>query len=159
MSFQATTSREKVSAKTRVKARGGSEAHPNVDALQPLLAGAHARGMADAFELAGVAAVLIDSQGMVLHAGAPARDLFGPDLRIEYDHLVSGSAESTCDIQTLIAAALGEGEAPAPLLVSRAGQTPFKLHARRAPGAAGNVCQLLKVLIIIEEVAPRPVGN
>jgi hypothetical protein len=159
MSFQASTSREKVSAKARVKAREGSEAHPKVDALQPLLAGAHARGMADAFELAGVAAVMIDQQGMVLHAGAPARDLFGPDLRVEYDHLVSGDAESTCAIQTLIASALSEAETPAPVLVSRAGQTPFKLHARRAPGAAGNVCQLLKVLIIIEEVAPRPVGN
>lgn len=155
MSFQASTSREKVSA----PARAAGEAEPRVDALQPLLAGAHARGMADAFELAGVAAVMIDAQGMVLHAGAPARDLFGPELRLEYDHLVSGDAESTCAIQTMIAAALGPGEAPAPVLVPRAGRLPFRLHARRVPGASGNVCQMLKLLIIIEEAAPRPAGN
>lgn len=156
MSFQASTSREKVSAATRATVE---EAQPKVDALKPLLAGAHARGMADALELAGVAAVMIDAQGMVLHAGAPAREMFGPELRLEYDHLVGSSAESTCAIQTLIADALGEGDAPAPVLVARAGQTPIKLHARRVPGAADNLCQLLKVLIIMEESAPRPAGN
>lgn len=158
MSFQASTSREKVRSKAGVKPCVDAEAPPAINALQPLLAGAHARGMADAFELAGVAAVMIDAQGMVLHAGAPARALFCADLRLEYDHLISATSESTCAIQTLISEALGEGEAPTPVLVQRAGQTPFKLHARRAPGAAGNVCQLLKVLIIIEELAPRPSG-
>lgn len=156
MSFQASTSRAKVSVSAQTVT---GEAPPRPDALQPLLAGAHARGMADALEIAGVAAVMIDAHGMALHAGLAARNLFGADLRLEYDHLVAGSAESTCAIQTLIANALGSGEAPAPVLVPRAGQTPFKLHARRVPGAAGNLCQLLKILIIIEEVAPRPAAN
>lgn len=155
MSFQASISREQASASTR----SADTAQSRPDALQPLLAGAHARGMADAFELAGVAAVMIDQQGMVLHSGGPARDLFGPDLRVEYDHLVSSGAESTCAIQTMIAEALGDGETPAPVLVPRSSGTPFRLHARRVPGAAGNLCQMLKLLIIIEESAPRPAGN
>lgn len=160
MSFQASTSRDKVSVKSRAKTRASAEdAQPQLDPIKPLLAGAHARGMADAFELAGVAAVMIDSQGMVLHAGTPARELFGSDLRLEYDHLVTGEAESTCVIQTLIAEALGDGDMPAPVLVPRAGRSPIKLHARRVPGAANNLCQMLKVLVIIEEVAPRPLGN
>jgi len=160
MSFQASTSREKVSGTTRARiGAAGESAQSRIDALQPLLAGAHARGMADAFELAGVAAIMIDAQGMVLHVGAPARMLLGPDLRIDYDHLVSSTAESTCAIQSLIAEALGEGDLPAPVLVPRVGKNPCKLHVRRAPGAAGNICQLLKLLIIIEEVVSRPVGN
>lgn len=155
MSVQASTSRDKVSAASRASV----DEAPRVDPLQPLLAGAHARGMADAFELAGIAAVMIDQQGMVLHAGAPAHDLFGPELRIEYDHLVGGTAESTTAIQALIGGALGEGESPSPVVLNRNGRSPLKLHARRAPGAAGNVCQMLKVLIIIEESATRPAGN
>ncbi|MDB5641594.1 MAG: hypothetical protein JWN07_911 [Hyphomicrobiales bacterium] len=159
MSFQASTSREKVSGKTRAKAGSAEQAQPKLDALQPLLAGAHARGMADAFELAGVAAVMVDAQGMVLHAGQPARELFGPDLRLEFDHLVGCDGESTCAIQSLIGEALGDGDAPGSILLPRAGRTPFRLHARRVPGAATNLCQMLKLLIIIEEVAPRPAGN
>jgi hypothetical protein len=155
MSFQASTSRDKVSAASRASVDDA----PRVDALQPLLAGAHARGMADAFELAGVAAVMIDSQGLALHAGAPARDLFGPELRLEFDHLVGADAETTCAIQKLIGDALGDGESPAPVFVTRAGRSPLKLHARRVPGAAANACQMLKVLIIIEEQAFRPTGN
>lgn len=157
MSFQAPTAGEK--ARTAAGAASRTEAAPRIDALQPLLAGAHARGMADALELAGVAAVMIDAQGMVLHVGATARDLFGAHLRVDYDHLVASTSESTRAIQTLIAGALADGESQAPILVARAGLTPLKLHARIVPGSAGNVCQLLKILILIEETAPRPTGN
>ena len=40
--------------------------------LGPVLAGARARGVADAFELMDIAAVLVDGAGSVLHAGGRA---------------------------------------------------------------------------------------
>ena len=125
------------------------EGHP--DPLLPLLAGAHARGMADALEIAGVPAVLIDSQGMVLHAGAAATALFSPALRVEYVHLVGVDAEATSAIQNLVQSALREGGQPAPLRLKMGGQGSLILRARRVPGAAVNCNQLLKVLILIEE--------
>lgn len=147
---------------TRVKAAATARAAAGAvrsESLQPLLAGAHARGMADALELAGVAAVMIDAQGMVLHAGDRARELFCGELRLEFDHLVGADAESTCALQTLISQGLEAGGQPAPVIVARREGLPLKLHARRVPGAANNANQMLKLLIIIEEVHSRPAGN
>jgi hypothetical protein len=126
----------------------GSEGY--ADPLAAFLAGAYARGMADALELAGVAAVFMDTQGMVLHVGAAASALFGPTLRLEYDHLVGDDAGSTCAIQNLVLGALADGPLPASLRLVQGGQGSLILRARRVPGAAGNCNQLLKVLILIE---------
>lgn len=147
MSFPASTSRTQAGLFSRPQ--GQLEGRP--DPLPPLLAGAHARGMADALELAGVAAVLIDAQGMVLHVGAAATALFGPALRVEYDHLVGVDGESTREIQNLVLEALTEGPLPVPVRLKIDGQGALVLQARRVPGAAGNFNQLLKVLILIEE--------
>lgn len=149
MSFLASTSRDEALSLSRPV----QSADLRLDALQPLLAGAHARGMADALELAGVAAVLIDAHGMVLHAGAQAAALFGSALRVEYDHLVGADGESTRAIQILLGAALGEGDLPAPLCLNGRGGGGLVLRVRRVKAAAGNLSQLLKVLILIEETA------
>ena len=45
--------------------------------LAPLLAGARARGVADGFEWLGLAAVLLDDRGEVLHANCGAIELMG----------------------------------------------------------------------------------
>jgi len=160
MSFEASTSAETMNGQTRAGGRAAvAQACAGVDdPLQPLLAGAHARGMADAFELAGVAAVLIDARGLVLHAGTPARNLFGIELRLEHDHLFGGTAESTLCLQDWIAEALSDADLPDPVTIPRPGRSSCKLHARRVAGAAGNPFQLLKLLIIIEEVPALAVG-
>jgi PAS domain-containing protein len=71
MSFQATASRETPDAGSL----NAESKNLTLDPMRPLLAGAHARGMADALEMAGIAFLMIDSQGMVLHAGPAARAL------------------------------------------------------------------------------------
>jgi hypothetical protein len=160
MSFQASSSRNNVSGKPCAKeSKAAGQGQGRIDPMQPLLAGAHARGMADALALAGVAAVLIDAQGMVLHAGALARDLFGSDLRLDHEHLIGRTAESTRAIQTAITEALADGDLPDPVIIPRAGHARYKLHVRPVPGAAKNPCQLLKALIMIEELPPRLAGN
>lgn len=155
MSFQATASRETPDAgslKAELKA-------DTLDPLRPLLAGAHARGMADALEMAGIAFLMVDAQGMVLHAGPAARALMGADLRIEYDHLIAASGEATCAIQSMVMAGLGQGEAPEPLRLARGEGPPLILTVRRVPGAAGNVYQMLKLLILIEQAAYSGIRN
>ena len=47
--------------------------------LAPLLAGARARGVADGFEWLGLAAILLDDRGEVLHVNPRAVDLMGED--------------------------------------------------------------------------------
>jgi PAS domain-containing protein len=155
MSIEASYSQGSVGGESR----GLSQSAPSVDALRPLLAGARARGMADALELAGIAAVLIDKQGMVLHAGSAARRLFGADLSLNHDHLVAGDSDSTRAIQSLISEALGEGPDPSEVAVPRRDGTALVLSARRVPGASEDFCQMLKALIIIEEQRSDASGN
>jgi hypothetical protein len=155
MSFQATASRETPDAGS-LKAESKAD---TLDPLRPLLAGAHARGMADALEMAGIAFLMVDAQGMVLHAGPAARALMGADLRIEYDHLIAASGEATCAIQSMVMAGLGQGEAPEPLRLARGEGPPLILTVRRVPGAAGNVYQMLKLLILIEQAAYSGIRN
>ncbi len=51
--------------------------------LAPLLAGARARGVADGFEWLGIAAILLDDRGEVLHANSGAIELMGSDLYLD----------------------------------------------------------------------------
>ena len=50
--------------------------------------------MADALDMLGVAAVLVDSGGLALFANRRARGLFGPHLTIVDDRLKAGDAPS-----------------------------------------------------------------
>ena len=51
--------------------------------LAPLLAGARARGVADGLEWLGLAAVLLDDRGEVLHVNSGAVELMGDDLFLQ----------------------------------------------------------------------------
>jgi hypothetical protein len=121
--------------------------------LAPLLAGARARGMADAFEMLGVAAILIDQSGGVLHAGSTARQLLGADIAIVGEHLVGSTAAANRALQQLIVAALsGEGGAAAkPVVLSRKGRPSLVVRALTVPGAERDPMQLLKVIIVLTE--------
>lgn len=130
--------------------RSGGAGPGAMDAIKPLLAGAQARGMADALDLAGIPAVLIDRQGMVLHAGPSARSLFCQDFSLHADHLVSSSADSTRAIQDLIGQALEPGPEPDPVRLVRREGGALVLRAKRVNGSADDVFQLLKVLILID---------
>lgn len=88
-------------------AAGGARAN----VIGPIIAGARARGVADAFELLGEAAILLDFSGAVLHVGASARPLIGCAVSIVSDHLAPANARSAAALQGLLEAGLAEGAA------------------------------------------------
>jgi hypothetical protein len=102
----------------------GLDAIEDAEVLAPIVAGARARGVADAFEMARIAAVLVDGTGAILHVGKLAEPLLGRELNVVSRHLVADSAKANRALERLIAAAVaGEGDLPA-ILVERSGRPP-----------------------------------
>ena len=122
-----------------------------LEMLQPLLSGARARGIADAFDLLGMAAVLIDGHGCVLHVNAAARRMMGTDLMVASRHLVGADPVANRVIETMIARTVSGVEPVAPARVARAERTGLVLTAMRLPGAAQDAAQLLKAVIVLSE--------
>jgi hypothetical protein len=119
--------------------------------LPPLLAGARARGMADAFDLMGKAAVLVGETGMALHVNRMAKEKMGSALAIVSRHLIGGNAADSSALQALIADAVA-GRTHPPLTLARPdGQTPLRIEALPVVGAAGDPQQILKAIVTISE--------
>jgi hypothetical protein len=122
--------------------------------LAPVLAGARARGMADALELLGVAAVLIDECGFALHVNTRARSLLGPQLRIDGGRLRASERDLDAAIGAAVESAVA-GVAPA----TGAERIDLSATARGATGVkvlpvvaeADDSFQLLRAIVIIEE--------
>ena len=120
--------------------------------LQPLLEGARARGIADAYELMGQAAVLLDGDGGVLHLGAQARALLGGGLVLRGGHLVGTSQATSRMIADLVASAL-EGRDP-----GQGGHAPapdgrqIAVRVVPFPPGRGTGDQLLKAVILLDAI-------
>ena len=120
--------------------------------LQPLLEGARARGIADAYALIGQAAVLLDGDGGVLHAGPQARALLGGGLVVREGYLVGTSRETNRMLGDLVASAL-EGRDP-----GQGGRVPAPdgrqvgIRAFSFPPGRGNGNQLLKAVILFDVI-------
>ena len=120
--------------------------------LEPLLAGARARGMSDAFDMLGLAFVMIDAHGMILHVSAEARIYLGPYLAVASEHLVGAGQCETRAIQSLIGSVLRDGASPGRIMLARGqGMRPLVLRGLPVPSPANDPCQLLKALVIVEE--------
>ncbi len=116
--------------------------------LTPLLAGARARGMADAFELLGKAALLIDASGGVLHVSAAAGRLLGESLALASRHLIGSNERDNAELQAIIGAAL-VGTSRPPIILGAGAQTRLRLSALPVP-FAGDSCQLLRAILFVE---------
>jgi len=122
--------------------------------LAPLLAGARARGVADAFEWLGLAAILVDERGEVLHLSAGAVELMQDDLYRDAGHLRARDKFGDVRLRIAVAAALRDGEAVD--LVMPSGSAHDELALRIAPiggGAGEDACQLLRLVIVLSRVA------
>jgi hypothetical protein len=127
------------------------------ETLCPLLEGARARGLADAFELIGVPAVLIDMEGAVLHVGAGAAARMGASIAVAGRHLVGADPASNRAVQDVIAAALaGETKTVELELVGAAGG--FCMRAVPMPSGWENPYQLMKAVIVFSN-APKMIDE
>ena len=123
--------------------------------LPPLLAGARARGLCDAFDLLGLSAVFLDEAGMVLHANANARCLMAPELVLASGHLLARDATVTRAIQAEIGAALAGKADSKPLFITRdQGSSVLALKVMALPKDKDESCQLLKAILTMEQVDP-----
>jgi hypothetical protein len=132
--------------------QGSRHSIPEDQTLRPVMEGARARGVADAFELVGQAAILVDPTGTVLHAGLAALRLMGQDLSVQSGHLVAQTATANQAIQDLMAALLDQGAREESVVISRSDGLPA-LQIRGfafAPGVQ-NPYQLLAAVLLIDE--------
>jgi hypothetical protein len=118
--------------------------------LPPLLAGARARGIADAFELLGKAAVLLDGSGMALHVNSIAKGFMGSTIAITRRHLIGADAEANSALQVLIGEAIA-GRAHPGVALSRKDQGPLFIQALPIAGAAEDPQQILKAVVTISD--------
>jgi hypothetical protein len=128
----------------------------------PILAGARARGMADAFELLGVAAAFIDECGFALHINDHARRLLGPQLWVDDGRLRAADPEMDEALAAAIESALAVGASD-----RAATNIAFASDSRGAVGVkvlpviaeAHDRFQLLKAVVVIEKLgAPHKSG-
>ncbi len=135
--------------------RGGAErdSHEDlVNVLGPIMAGARARGVADALDLVGIAAVLIDRSGRVLHCGPRAQNALAPLVRVVGHHLLGSDARINDQVGRFLARAVGGSSLGAAAEVIRAvdGTTRTRLRAIRLPAAEPEAVQLLHSIVIVE---------
>ena len=134
---------------------GGAFFEHDLDCLPiaPILAGARARGVADALEIVGIAAILIGAEGDVLYANDQARALLVPHLRIVGEKLETVDRTQRGALADLIEAAVAGEKAEAHSLILRrgAGVPALRLHA--TPIADGDPFQLLRAVIILDRQA------
>ncbi len=129
--------------------------------LAPMLAGARARGVADAFEWLGLAAILLDERGEALHLSAGAVELMKDDLFRDGGRLRAHDKLADVRLRIAVSAALRDGEAEDLVLPTRGGQDELVLRVAPIGGGLGDdSCQLLRVIIVLDRVAaPRQRRN
>lgn len=78
------------------------------EATAPIRAGRRARAVADACRKLGLAVILIDRTGRVLHASAAATAMLGDGLSLAAGHLVGSSRAFNQAVQQAVTAAVSE---------------------------------------------------
>jgi hypothetical protein len=121
--------------------------------IAPILAGARARGVADAFEILGVAAILLGREGDVLYANDQARLLLAPHLRIVGERLTATDKANERALARLIETAVAGRQAEARSVVLRRGETVPALRLHATPIADDDPFQLLRAVIVLDRKA------
>lgn len=120
--------------------------------VRPVLEGARARGMADAFELMGKHAIFFDGSGNVLHVAKSAEAHFGEELRLAGRQLVATGPDGNRVLQAVLGAAL-DGRAMEADLTGESGQGGLRLIGLPGPQPA-QACQLLRAVLLLEPLEP-----
>jgi hypothetical protein len=116
-----------------------------------MIAGARARGVADAFEMIGEAAILLDYSSAVLHVSALAKPMLGCAVNIAGGHVVALSRKAADPLERLLECGLSDDTGPliceADLLCAEEGMRQ-RLRLVKAPG--GDAYQLLAAVLLLE---------
>jgi hypothetical protein len=145
---------------TRMESRplGAPIPPAGVESLPPLLAGARARGMADAFELLGLAAIFLDEDGEALHVTARARGLLGGALFLTGERLKAAPAAADAALQAAMHAAMLRRAAAGPIVIPRgASRSSISLRILGVSGQDESA-QLLRLVVLID-CAGAPSGQ
>lgn len=127
-----------------------SAAKASPSTLGPVVAGARARGVADAFEMLGEGAILLDFSGSVLHVGPLARPMLGSALAVTGNHVVALSRMASAPLQNLIQAGLASN-APRVLEVDLiCAQEGMRQRVRVIRAPTDGDYQLLASVLVLE---------
>jgi hypothetical protein len=119
---------------------------PMPSPLAPLIAGARARGVADAFEWLGIAAILLDEQGEALHVNAGAKQLLGESLYLEHGRLRAHNPLVDASLSAAIGEVVETG-ASARLTIS---DGRLEAHIGALDTSDEDHYQLLRAIVILE---------
>ena len=121
--------------------------------LGPMLAGARARGVADALDLVGMAAILIDGTGRVLHASGRAIRAISPLIRVLEDHLVGYDAVTNDALQELVVGAVQtRRDGMTARFVDQEGRPRLFIRALPFPQENSDQPQLLRSVLLVTEI-------
>ena len=121
--------------------------------LAPLLEGARARGVADALEMAGQAAILLGGAGDVLHAGLSAQALLGEGLSLREGRLVPREQGAGWFGALMESALVGANHGtPEGLTLAAGGGGAMRVRILPFAGGQANPAQLLKAVVLLDRV-------
>ncbi len=128
----------------------GGPSKPSGPPLAPLLAGSRARGVADGLEWLGVAAVLLDDRGEVLHANSGAVELMGEELFIQAGRLRARATEVDSALSDAIREALTSGTPTTVPISLASGQGPLAARIAAIDSLEDDPFQLLRIIAILD---------
>jgi len=135
----------------------GAPSRAKATPLAPLLAGARARGVADGLEWLGLAAVLLDDRGEVLHVNSGAVELMGEDLFLQGGRLRARDGAVDAELETAIGHAIRRGVASRLAIPLGLGQGALGARIGAIDSLDDDPFQLLRAVAILErqtEVSP-----
>ena len=132
------------------RAADGFAAPTKAVPLAPLLAGARARGVADGLEWLGLAAVLLDDRGEVLHVNSGAIELLGEDLFLQGGRLRARDGAVDAELATAIHSTVSRGVASRLAIPLESGRGALGASIGAIDSLDDDPFQLLRAVAILE---------
>jgi hypothetical protein len=133
-----------------VEAFGAPSTKPKGMPLAPLLAGARARGVADGLEWLGLAAVLLDDRGEVLHVNSGAVELMGEDLFLQGGRLRARDGAVDDELAAAIRSTLNLGVSSRLAIPLASGRGELGARIGAIDSLDDDPFQLLRAVAILE---------
>lgn len=115
--------------------------------LQPVIAGAYARGTADAFELLGLAAMFLDREGRVLFSTSSTKSVLNGGITIHAGHLLALARSDNQALAEFATSALRHPSSRPSVTLPACGLT---LRALPVGGPVMGGDQLLHLIITVD---------